>query len=71
MHRAFQSALAAWADPYAWGRSSAGRALESHSRGRGFDPHRLHQNFAKQNFRALEHLTLEQWKMPQCGPLFY
>ncbi len=25
-----------------WGRSSAGRALESHSRGRGFDPHRLH-----------------------------
>jgi hypothetical protein len=26
-----------------WGRSSVGRALESHSRGRGFDPHRLHQ----------------------------
>ena len=25
-----------------WGRSSVGRALESHSRGRGFDPHRLH-----------------------------
>ena len=25
-----------------WGRSSAGRALEWHSRGRGFDPHRLH-----------------------------
>ena len=26
-----------------WGRSSVGRALKSHSRGRGFDPHRLHQ----------------------------
>ncbi len=26
-----------------WGRSSAGRALEWHSRGHGFDPHRLHQ----------------------------
>ena len=26
-----------------WGRSSAGRALEWHSRGREFDPHRLHQ----------------------------
>src|SRR5688572_2026197 len=26
-----------------WGRSSVGRALESHSRGRGFDSHRLHQ----------------------------
>ena len=25
------------------GRSSAGRALEWHSRGHGFDPHRLHQ----------------------------
>ena len=25
-----------------WGCSSAGRALESHSRGRGFDPHQLH-----------------------------
>ena len=25
-----------------WGRSSAGRALEWHSRGHGFDPHRLH-----------------------------
>ncbi len=29
-----------------WGRSSAGRALEWHSRGHGFDPHRLHQNGA-------------------------
>ena len=26
----------------AWGRSSAGRALEWHSRGQGFDPPRLH-----------------------------
>src|SRR5439155_21122013 len=26
----------------AWGRSSVGRALEFHSRGRGFDSHRLH-----------------------------
>ena len=26
-----------------WGLSSAGRALESHSRGQGFDPPRLHQ----------------------------
>ena len=26
-----------------WGRSSVGRALEWHSRGRGFDSHRLHQ----------------------------
>ncbi len=26
-----------------WGRSSVGRALEWHSRGRGFDPLRLHQ----------------------------
>src|SRR5262249_54752219 len=28
-----------------WGRSSAGRALESHSRGRGFDSPRLHSRF--------------------------
>src|SRR6266850_7308006 len=28
-----------------WGRSSAGRALEWHSRGRRFDPDRLHQKF--------------------------
>src|SRR5262245_64276391 len=28
-----------------WGRSSAGRALESHSRGRGFDSPRLHLRF--------------------------
>jgi hypothetical protein len=28
-----------------WGRSSAGRALEWHSRGRRFDPDRLHQRF--------------------------
>ena len=26
-----------------WGRSSPGRALEWHSRGKGFDPPRLHQ----------------------------
>ena len=26
-----------------WGRSSLGRALEWHSRGKGFDPPRLHQ----------------------------
>ncbi len=44
IHRALQSALAPWVDPYVWGRSSAGRALESHSRGRGFDPHRLHHS---------------------------
>ena len=25
-----------------WGRSSAGRALDSHFRGQGFDPPRLH-----------------------------
>ncbi len=30
--------------PTLWGRSSVGRALESHSRGRGFDPHRLHHS---------------------------
>src|SRR5262249_25962579 len=29
--------------PPSWGRSSAGRALEWHSRGRRFDPDRLHQ----------------------------
>src|SRR5205814_747801 len=29
---------------YAWGRSSAGRALLSHSRGRGFKSLRLHWN---------------------------
>ena len=28
----------------AWGRSSAGRALQSHCRGRRFDPARLHQD---------------------------
>ena len=27
---------------YPWGRSSAGRALDSHFRGQGFDPPRLH-----------------------------
>src|SRR4029434_916941 len=35
-----------------WGRSSAGRALEWHSRGRRFDPDRLHQIFAEQKFGA-------------------
>jgi hypothetical protein len=28
-----------------WGRSSGGRALGSHSRGREFDSPRLHQNY--------------------------
>ena len=30
-----------------WGCSSLGRALEWHSRGSGFDPHHLHQNWSK------------------------
>ncbi len=35
--------LAIWsARPGAWGRSSAGRALQSHCRGQGFDSPRLH-----------------------------
>ena len=32
-------------NPSVWGRSSVGRALEWHSRGRRFDPDRLHQMF--------------------------
>ena len=32
-----------------WGRSSDGRAREWHSRGRGFDPHRLHKKDACKN----------------------
>jgi len=32
--------------------------------------HLIHA-FALQKYRALEHLTLEQWKMRKCGPLFY
>ena len=53
-----------------WGRSSVGRALEWHSRGRGFDSHRLHQIFAQQKFRALE---IGDWnnRKYQCGPLLH
>ena len=34
-----------------WGRSSAGRALEWHSRGHRFDPDRLHQMAEERVFR--------------------
>ncbi len=39
-----------------WGRSSAGRALEWHSRGRRFDPDRLHQKI--NNLDAIEILSV-------------
>ena len=35
-----------------WGYSSAGRALEWHSRGQRFDPAYLHQNFGIFGFRS-------------------
>src|SRR5262249_15645091 len=41
-----------------WGRSSAGRALESHSRGRGFDSPRLHLRFHALGPRAPSNLCL-------------
>jgi hypothetical protein len=41
-----------------WGRSSAGRALEWHSRGRRFDPDRLHQTI--NNLDAIEILSVRK-----------
>jgi hypothetical protein len=41
-----------------WGRSSVGRALEWHSRGRGFDSHRLHQ--FKTVYRTLREMVLSR-----------
>ena len=38
-----------------WGRSSVGRALEWHSRGHGFDSHRLHFKAADQAAFFLSH----------------
>ena len=37
---------------FQWGRSSVGRALEWHSRGRGFDSHRLHHPSLWNSYRA-------------------
>src|SRR5262249_50031563 len=44
--------------PPSWGRSSAGRALEWHSRGRRFDPDRLHQKI--NNLDAIEILSVRE-----------
>ena len=54
--------------PAPWGRSSVGRALEWHSRGRGFDSHRLHHSTRGEPplahgrpLRYQQHVTRVEW----------
>ena len=46
-----------------WGYSSAGRALEWHSRGQRFDPAYLHQakSLETQQFRGFFYMMLKNW----------
>ena len=47
-----------------WGRSSAGRALEWHSRGRRFDPDRLHQTNQKSPARFFSFRRIARGNIP-------